>query len=164
MKSRKLSKIVLSTVLIFSIIGVGSVAFADPKPKETNDAIIDKSQKPEIVTAKVSKDKSKKTFSASATPTNTSTTTAYTPWGDNYAVSKSESTIQEDYISAKNRTYNGTDGSLIDSDFNEQNHSSYISAKAYNDTTYYGNDWAVGNHVYKESGYKDVIHETKDNF
>lgn len=103
--------------------------------------------------------------STQAAPTNTSKTTASSPlFGDSYAVSTSDSTIQEDSISAKCRVYDG-DGSLLDSKEDKQTNSSHAGTpKTINGTAYYGNDYALGNHVYQEAGYYDVIHETRDDF
>lgn len=94
-----------------------------------------------------------------------SSTKCHTPlFGDNYAVSKSSASEMEDTIYAKCRTYNGTDGALIDSKASTENNSSYASAKAMNKTAYFGDDWALGNHKYTKAGYQEVIVETKDTF
>lgn len=96
-----------------------------------------------------------------ATPENTSRTETHFPFLQTpYAISKSSSTTIEDYIYAKCRTFNG-DGSLIKSTTQDAKKASYVSAKAMNSTYYVGNDYAIGNHTYKLSGYKDVVHETK---
>lgn len=105
------------------------------------------------------------TISIMATPTNTSNTNTYVPiFGGAYAVSNSSSTTLEDYIYVKCRTFNGTDGALINSKSTSENKSSYVSARADNGTIYFANDWAIGNHIYKLSGYNDVVHETQANW
>jgi hypothetical protein len=77
------------------------------------------------------------------------------------AIAESSSTTEEDYIYAKSRSYN-SDDSLIDSKTDSENNSSFVSATSINDTFTVLGDYAYGNHVYKKSGYKDVIHETYD--
>ncbi|ARO57953.1 Uncharacterized protein B5E38_0324 [Bacillus cereus] len=44
---------------------------------------------------------------------------------------------------------------------NSAKKSSFVSATATNTSIYYGDDYAIGNHTYKLSGYNDVNHETK---
>jgi hypothetical protein len=77
------------------------------------------------------------------------------------AIAESSSTTEEDYIYAKSRSYN-SDDSLIDSKSDSESNSSFVSATSINDTFTVIGDYAYGNYVYKKSGYKDVIHETYD--
>ncbi|CJC50627.1 Uncharacterised protein [Streptococcus pneumoniae] len=96
-----------------------------------------------------------------AAPKNDSNISVYTPFfGNPYAVAKSNSTTTEDYVYAKARTFNG-DGSLVNTKSNSAKKSSFVSATATNTSIYYGDDYAIGNHTYKLSGYNDVNHETK---
>ncbi|MDY7043707.1 XoxI protein [Virgibacillus sp. M23] len=78
----------------------------------------------------------------------------------NYAVAKSTTTRNIDYLYARSRTFNG-DGGLIKSKSSSAKNSSYASAKAKNGTIYSKDDWAIGNHTYKDSGYKTIKHETR---
>ncbi|GMQ57984.1 hypothetical protein AN1V17_23790 [Vallitalea sediminicola] len=102
--------------------------------------------------------------SESSTPTNTSNIECIDPFlANSYAIAKSSSTVMEDYIYAKCRIYNGGDDSLVSSTEEDENYSSFVSAKAI-DSGFYSDDYAYGNHIYKLEGYKDVIHETYDEF
>ncbi|MBJ8201304.1 XoxI protein [Bacillus cereus] len=100
-------------------------------------------------------------LTVAAAPKNDSNISVYTPFfGNPYAVAKSKSTTTEDYVYAKARTFNG-DGSLVNTKSNSAKKSSFVSATATNTSIYYGDDYAIGNHTYKLSGYNDVNHETK---
>ncbi|PEY98181.1 XoxI protein [Bacillus sp. AFS018417] len=147
----KMKKPLIATVMGLSLLCFGTGASAAETDGVVDSDVIqsNKQAKPGMI-------------STMAVPSNTSNTNTYTPFGGGtYAVSSSSSTTLEDYIYAKCRTFNGTDGSLINSNSASANRSSYISAKANNGTIYFANDWAIGNHTYKLSGYNDVVHETK---
>ena len=83
---------------------------------------------------------------------------------DVYVVVGSEATRPIDYIYAKARSYD-SDGVLMDTDSNSETNSSFVSATAdyIKGSMIFDNDsWGLGNHTYRESGFKDIIHETKD--
>lgn len=83
-----------------------------------------------------------------------------------FAVAKSTSSKKIDYIYAKARAYD-SDGVLMNSDSQEEENTSYVSATALyeKDSMIFDSDsWALGNHTYRNKGYKDVVHETKDNW
>jgi len=148
----KIKKPILATVMGLSILCFGTGASA----AENDEGLVDSDVTQSYKQARQG------TISIMATPTNSSKTNTYSPlFGGTYAVSSSSSTTAEDYIYAKCRTFNGTDGALIDSKSASAKNTSYISARAENGTLYFGNDWAIGNHTYKLSGYNDVVHETK---
>jgi hypothetical protein len=142
----KIKKTLIATVMGLSILSFGTGASA----AETNE-LVDSGKTQ-------SYKQSKSGISLMATPTNTSTTTTYI--GSAYAVSKSQSSTTEDYIYVKCRTFNGT-GEVMASKTSSEENSSYVSARADNTSFYIADDWAVGNHTYKLSGYNDVIHETR---
>ncbi|PFE10614.1 XoxI protein [Bacillus cereus] len=153
----KLKKPLITTALGLSILsfGVTNNASADEINTENKPTIVDSnsiqdSKKSENIFLKDSK-----------APNNTSTVTTYAPlFSDPYAVAKSSSTVTEDYIYAKARAFN-SNGSLISTNSNSANKSSFVSATANNSSIYYGGHYAIGNHTYKLSGYSDVNHETK---
>ncbi|USK32119.1 XoxI protein [Bacillus sp. F19] len=147
----KMKKSLISTTLGLSILCFGTGASA-----AENDALVDSD-----VTQSIKQAENPNLIGTMAAPTNSSRTDTYSPFlGGTYAVSKSSSTATEDYIYARARTFNG-DGALINSKSASANKTTYICARADNGTIYFGNDWALGNHTYKLSGYKDVVHETK---
>jgi hypothetical protein len=146
----KYKKPLVTTVLGLSILCFGTSASAEQSVKliDSDTTLSNKQAKSGMI-------------SIMASPTNTSNTKVYTQFlGDPYSVSSSSSTTKEDYIYAKSRTFN-SDGGLISSKSSSAENSTYASAKAVNGTIVYGNDWAIGNHTYKLSGYNDVIHETQ---
>lgn len=96
-------------------------------------------------------------------PVNTSNIKASNSVTGYYAIATSSSTVQEDYIYAKSRVYNANDV-LLDSDSNSEQYSKFVSASAKNTSAWVWFDYAYGNHIYKKSGYKDVVHETYLNF
>ncbi|WP_221569302.1 hypothetical protein [Alkalihalobacillus sp. TS-13] len=57
--------------------------------------------------------------------------------------------------------YDGS-GYVLNTGEDEAKNARYAGARADNGTSYTGSDYAYGNHVYKTSGYEDVIHETYD--
>lgn len=149
----------LKRAFLATVLGMSVLSFSTGASAAENDKVVDSSS---ISSGKVVTNPSKVFSMSASTPTNTSNTKTYSPiFGGSYAVSSSSSTVMEDYIYVRCRTFNGSDGSLIDSKSAESNNSSYVSAKANNGTFYFGNDWAIGNHIYKLEGYKDVVHETK---
>ncbi|WJE23240.1 XoxI protein [Bacillus cereus] len=154
----KIKKSLAVATLGLSVLGFGFTSNASAAEVDAADkqpVLVDFD---EVQTAKTSTNPG---LVVAAAPNNSSNTTVYTPFlGNPYSVSKSSSSTTEDYIYAKSRTFNG-DGSLINSKSNSANKSSYVSATATNSSVYYGDDYAIGNHTYKLSGYNDVNHETK---
>ncbi|QWH64201.1 XoxI protein (plasmid) [Bacillus mycoides] len=154
----KLKKTLITTSLGLSILsfGVTTNASAEEINTEDNPAIVDSNS---IQDTKKSENVFLKDFKAA--PNNASTVTTYAPlFSDPYAVAKSNSTVSEDYIYAKARAFN-SNGSLISTNSNSANKSTFVSATAKNSSIYYGGHYAIGNHTYKLSGYSDVNHETK---
>ncbi|MDP7991972.1 XoxI protein [Bacillus sp. MHSD_36] len=154
----KIKKSLAVATLGLSVLGFGFTSNASA-------AEVDKADKQPVVVdfdvVQTAKTSNIPGLVVAAAPTNTSNTTVYTPFlGNPYAVSKSSSSSTEDYIYARSRTFNG-DGSLINSKSASANKSSFVSATATNSSIYYGDDYAIGNHTYKLSGYNDVNHETK---
>ncbi|MBK5446906.1 MULTISPECIES: hypothetical protein [unclassified Peribacillus] len=87
--------------------------------------------------------------------------TTHSPFGGGaYAVAKSSSNKIQDYIYARAKTFNG-DGSLIKTNSASSKKADYIGVKTMNGTAYFGNDWAVGTHIFKLKGYKDITGQTK---
>lgn len=81
-----------------------------------------------------------------------------------YAVSESSATRMIDYIYARARSYN-SNGVLMDSATQSERDSSYVSATAdyvINSNVFEYGCWAIGNHTYRDAGYKDIVHETRD--
>lgn len=149
----KIKKTIIATVMGLSLLCFGTGASA-----VENDELIDSD-----VTQSYKQPKPG-TVSTMAKSTNRSTVNTYNSIFDGaYAIAKSTSTTIEDYIYVRCRTFNG-DGTLLKSTPKSKNKSSSVSATAANGTTYIGNDWAIGNHTYKLSGYNDVVHETRANW
>ncbi|KZE67943.1 hypothetical protein AWM68_17370 [Fictibacillus phosphorivorans] len=147
----------LKKPLFAIVMGISLLSFGTGASAAENDGLVDSS------VAQSYKQLKPGTISIMAAPTNTSTTTVYNNFEGAYAVSKSTSTTTEDYIYAKCRTFNGS-GEVLNTKTVSQYDSSYVAAKAVNGTFYIANDWAVGNHTYKLSGYNDVVHETRDDW
>ncbi|CGF81910.1 XoxI protein [Bacillus sp. N447-1] len=146
------------TTLGLAVLGFGFTNNASASEVDTVD------KQPVLVdfdTIQSTKTSSVPSLTVVAAPKNDSNISVYTPFfGNPYAVAKSNSTTTEDYVYAKARTFNG-DGSLVNTKSNSAKKSSFVSATATNTSIYYGDDYAIGNHTYKLSGYNDVNHETK---
>jgi hypothetical protein len=158
---KKVTKAFLcATVIIGSMAGVASASTSTETI--TPNAIVDLAPVAQKSTVKrMAGNQSVEAVITPDAPTDTSRTDTHSPlFGGFYATSTSDSTISEDYIYAKCRTYNG-DGSLLHSAEDKQYNSSHAGAKADNGSAYTGDDYAIGNHTYKEAGYLDVVHETK---
>ncbi|MDA2108853.1 XoxI protein [Bacillus cereus] len=146
------------TTLGLAVLGFGFTNNASASEIDTVD------KQPVLVdfdTIQSTKTSSVPSLTIAAAPKNDSNISVYTPFfGNPYAVAKSTSTTTEDYVYAKARTSNG-DSSLVNTKSNSAKKSSFVSATATNTSIYYGDDYAIGNHTYKLSGYNDVNHETK---
>lgn len=154
-KEREVIWMKIKKPLIATVMGLSLLCFGTGASAAENDGLIDSG-----VTQSYKKSKPG-TVSIMAAPTNTSTTKVYNHLFDGaYAVSKSSSTAIEDYIYVRSRTFDGP-GTLLNSKTSSAYKSSSVSATAKNGSTYIANDWAIGNHTYKLSGYNDVVHETR---
>ncbi|KWW22123.1 XoxI protein [Peribacillus simplex] len=143
--------------LIITVLGLSIVGFSTGASAANNDGLVDS----EVTQSNKQADNTNLISGRAAKPSNSSRIDVYKPLlGKTYAVAKSSSTVKEDYIYAKARTFNG-DGALIKSNSTSAKKTTYTSVRADNGTIYSGNDWAIGNHTYKLKGYKDINHETK---
>jgi len=183
MKSKQSKLRIFGVILIFTLllanVGVyassmekSEVIFSQAKEKavkmkklkfEDNNSIVDLTPVSEKSTSKVKKAKKGTgmvNYSLAENPVDKSRII----WHrgllvDDYAVAASLSTVMEDFISAQARIYD-TNLVLVDKDTQEQTYSAFVSATAYSGIGNPTNYPAIGNHVYRLEGYKDVIHET----
>lgn len=147
------------TTLGLAVLGFGITNNASASEVDTVD------KQPVLVdfdTIQSTKTSSVPSLTIAAAPKNDSNISVYTPFfGNPYAVAKSKSTTTEDYVYAKARTFNG-DGSLVNTKSNSAKKSSFVSATGPTQAFIMErDDYAIGNHTYKLSGYNDVNHETK---
>lgn len=152
-----LKKPVITAVLGLSVMcfGATSNASAEEIGKDTKPVLVSSDSVQGLKSSNNPK------LSNYAAPTNSSTVNVYTQFlGNPYAIAKSKSTTNEDYIYAKCRAVK-KDGTVINTRSESKNKASYVEATATNTSTYYGSDYAIGNHTYKLSGYNDVNHETR---
>ena len=78
-----------------------------------------------------------------------------------WATATSSATEPIDYIYARAKTYN-YDGAFLDSDEDASTNATYAGTEAANASFNINGDYAYGNHVFKNSGYQDMIRETYD--
>lgn len=152
-----IKKPLITAVLGLSVVcfGVTSNASAEELNKDTQPVLVDSD------TVQGLKSSSNPGLNTLAAPNNSSTVNVYTQFlGNPYAIARSKSTTNEDYIYAKCRAVK-KDGTVINTRSDSKNRASYVEATATNTSTYYGSDYAIGNHTYKLSGYNDVNHETR---
>ncbi|WP_025688820.1 hypothetical protein [Paenibacillus zanthoxyli] len=162
----KINKVLLGFALgvaAFSLTGVASAA-----------SIVNEGSADEVVTVDFDSgsgvpvqniDKTSETLSFAATASEDLhyywKLNAYDPvLGDPYVVSQSTANAPIDYISAKARVFDD-DETLLDTKLDEQKGSSIASAKAEPTDFYYGDDYAIGNHTFKQAGYSDMVKETR---
>lgn len=77
------------------------------------------------------------------------------------AIVSSDSTESIDYIYARVKSYD-YDDTLLDEAEDSATNASHAGAKAGNGSGYVLGDYAYGNHVFKNDGYKDMIKESSD--
>lgn len=80
---------------------------------------------------------------------------------DSWATAKSTATEPIDYIYARSKTY-GSTGGLMDTAEDSATNASYAGAVADNTSGNVTGDFAYGHHVFKFTGYVDMVRETYD--
>lgn len=97
--------------LIITVLGLSILGFSTGASAANNDGLVDS----EVTQSNKQADNTNLISGRAAKPSNSSRIDVYKPLlGKTYAVAKSSSTVKEDYIYAKARTFNG-DGALIKS-------------------------------------------------
>lgn len=81
-------------------------------------------------------------------------------FGNLYVVVKLNLIMIEDYVYVKVRIFNG-DGLLVNMKSNSVKKLFFVSVIVINISIYYGDDYVIGNYIYKLSGYNDVNYEIK---
>ncbi|WP_339217616.1 hypothetical protein [Ornithinibacillus sp. FSL M8-0202] len=160
---KKISK-VLALSLLTITIGAGT-SFASNSVQENENSIIDKSRTPEISTTAVLKDEKAISAFASGYTASSKMKVSFSNWRDPgkkyWGTATSSATRTIDYIQARARIYEN--GGLIGSAQDEAQNSSYAGATAKGDSGLVAWDnHGIGNHRYEDAGFKDIVHETRD--
>jgi hypothetical protein len=161
-KKRNMKKTVLITGLAFALISGGGVAGA-AKNQNHGNKIVDLSPVEQKSTQSQSLDNSLNAMSGGSYTVNSSIDGSFSTWRADsealHATAVSDVTRAIDYVYAKARVFEN--GGVVGSASDTSKGSSYAGATAKGPAGFvtWDND-ARGNHTYKDSGYKDIIHET----
>lgn len=162
-KKRNLKKTVLITGLSFAMLAGGGVAGA-AKNQNSGDKLVDLAPVEQKATESQPLNNTKvASLSGSSYTANSNISGSFSNWRPDatslHATASSDVTRAIDYVYAKARIFEN--GGVVGSSSDTSKGSSYAGATAKGPSGFvtWDND-ARGNHTYKDSGYKDIIHET----